>query len=172
MASRGNINSRMAVMGLGLIDAWQGLAALGMATYSKSPAATAFWLVRWDVVSKKSMPALLDTIKPNSVLLHSSAVHTAALSLDASAVLEMVRQTAGSLADLDAPLSESGLDSLGAIELRNMLQNAAGKTLSVPATLLFEHPTVRQVIAHLAQSSAPRTKESPAVSLQVVLDTL
>jgi acyl carrier protein/NAD(P)-dependent dehydrogenase (short-subunit alcohol dehydrogenase family) len=50
--------------------------------------------------------------------------------------------------DLDRPLNELGLDSLMAVELRNRLGSALGSTL--PATLLFEYPSVRGLAEYLA----------------------
>jgi len=46
-------------------------------------------------------------------------------------------------------LFELGLDSLGAVELRNRLAAALGKTLR--ATLLFDFPTLEALAAHVAQ---------------------
>jgi len=60
-------------------------------------------------------------------------------------VLELVRRTAGGAVDADAPLMEAGVDSLGAVELRSQLQQAAGVDVKLPSTLVFDHPTVRQL---------------------------
>ena len=51
---------------------------------------------------------------------------SAACGVSLEAVLEMVKRTAGGSVDADAPLMEAGVDSLGAVELRNQLQGAAG----------------------------------------------
>ena len=49
--------------------------------------------------------------------------------------------------ELDQPLHDLGLDSLMAVELRNLLGVAIEAEL--PATLLFEHPSVSALVDHL-----------------------
>ena len=61
----------------------------------------------------------------------------------------MVRAHGGRRVDADAPLMEAGVDSLGAVELRNQLQRAVGDGVSLSSTLMFDHPTARQVAMHL-----------------------
>jgi NADPH:quinone reductase-like Zn-dependent oxidoreductase/acyl carrier protein len=51
---------------------------------------------------------------------------------------------------VDKPLSELGLDSLMAVELRNSLSGAMGQTL--PATLAFQYPTVEGIVGYLESS--------------------
>jgi len=71
---------------------------------------------------------------------------------------------------LDRGLFELGLDSLTAVELRGHLSAALG--LSLPATLLYEHPTVRELAGHLhselfheaAAPSQPRVDENGLLS--------
>ena len=66
-----------------------------------------------------------------------------------------VRRRAAVVLDVDdpeqievgQPLHDMGLDSLMAVELRNSLRDATGADL--PATLLFEQPTVQALVDHL-----------------------
>jgi hypothetical protein len=52
----------------------------------------------------------------------AAAGPAAAVSLET--VLALAARTAGGAVDADTPLLEAGLDSLGAVELRNQLQQA------------------------------------------------
>ena len=59
------------------------------------------------------------------------------------------------------PLNEIGLDSLMAVELRNALTRSLGRSL--PATLLFDHPTLDALTTYLlaALELEPDEPENP-----------
>ncbi|MBE3014058.1 SDR family NAD(P)-dependent oxidoreductase [Microbispora sp. NEAU-D428] len=65
----------------------------------------------------------------------------------ASRVAEVLGLPGGARVPEDRGLFDLGLDSLTAIELRNRLGEEAGERL--PATVLFDHPTVRELTAYL-----------------------
>ena len=46
--------------------------------------------------------------------------------LSSDAIFDMVQRVAGQPVDMDVPLMEAGIDSLGAVELHNQLQQAVG----------------------------------------------
>jgi acyl carrier protein len=72
----------------------------------------------------------------------------------------------------DQPIAELGLDSLMALEIKNVLQSAAGAAL--PSTFLFDYPTLDQAVGFLstliaANSSDAIEKTDPAGYEEIVL---
>ena len=61
---------------------------------------------------------------------------------------------AGTRVDPRRGFSDLGVDSLLAVDLRNRLGSALD--VSLPATLLFDHPNLEALVAHLAQTVLAR----------------
>ncbi|MBZ6232803.1 SDR family NAD(P)-dependent oxidoreductase, partial [Streptomyces olivaceus] len=64
--------------------------------------------------------------------------------------------------DADQPFGELGFDSLTAVELRNLVQARTG--LAMPASLVFDYPTVGHVARHLSAVFGDARPEVPAAA--------
>jgi acyl carrier protein len=95
----------------------------------------------------------------------------------AALVLDVVRRHVrtvlgfpdGQAVEADKPFKDFGFDSLTAVEFRNAL--AAETGVRLPATLVFDHPTPHELVAHLHRELAP-ADDDPATALLRGLDHL
>eukprot|EP00966_Prymnesium_polylepis_P105868 2451447-Prymnesium_polylepis.1 len=153
MAARGTASERVAAMeatsGFRRIQLAQGLAALANVTRQGPPSVLGVVPVTWSRLLDRgtAVPALLQGFAP----VAQQRTHAASIAVPTQggvtleAVLELAQRTAGNVVEADAPLMEAGIDSLGAVELRNQLQGAAGAGATLPSTVVFDHPTARQL---------------------------
>eukprot|EP00397_Hematodinium_sp_SG-2012_P000375 GEMP01000375.1.p1 GENE.GEMP01000375.1~~GEMP01000375.1.p1 ORF type:complete len:1958 (+),score=269.15 GEMP01000375.1:727-5874(+) len=65
-----------------------------------------------------------------------------------SLVLELIQKSLGYDVDSDQPLAGAGIDSLFAIEFRNLLA-AEFPSIVIPSTLIFDYPTVDDIASFL-----------------------
>ncbi|KAK9829172.1 hypothetical protein WJX72_004291 [[Myrmecia] bisecta] len=70
-----------------------------------------------------------------------------------SQVLGAVKIITGVDISLDAPLMSAGLDSLGSVELRKELISIT--TLDLPATLVFDYPSIHDIVEYILNEFAP-----------------
>ena len=176
MAAAGVAASRLAASGFELISAAHGLAAMQAAARDGSSAVLGVVPLVWSRYlgggGSSVVPSFLEAFAPRGGGAFGGKEGSAAAATDAhsggggggvslEAVLEMARRTAGGEVDSDAPFMEAGVDSLGAVELRNQLQRAAGSGLALPSTIVFDHPTARSLASFLA----PRTADEPPEQL-------
>jgi len=172
MASGGGVNARLKAQGLGLIELAQGLAALEAAVGAGGPSVVAMMPVSWGRMlgGGSAIPAFLSSfalLQRSAAPAAASTLTVMAASVGLDAVMTLVQRTAGGSVDADAPLMSAGLDSLGAVELRNGLQMAVGEGVTLPSTLVFDHPTARQLATFLAAAHKPEPLRRPSAAAPV-----
>jgi pimaricinolide synthase PimS1 len=114
------------------------------------------------------MPALIVEPPP---LLHDPDPVLAADLLDAvlDAVADLLAVPPEDV-DPDDGFFQIGLDSLQAVKLRTRLEDITGTELST--TVLFDHPTARQLAEHLAQSPVTHATPTPETPLPLEPESL
>ena len=75
-------------------------------------------------------------------------------------VLSCTESILGSRPDLSTPLTAAGIDSLGAVELRNVLQEQF--SIELAATVLYDYPTVAEISGHVASLCSLPSQDSTA----------
>lgn len=81
----------------------------------------------------------------------SAAAHAEQVAAHVAATVSEILGTSD--IDPQQPLMAAGLDSLGAVELRNSLEGRLG--LQLPGTLVFDYPTVAALAGYLASRLEP-----------------
>jgi 3-oxoacyl-(acyl-carrier-protein) synthase/acyl carrier protein len=137
--------------GLRRLGLAEGLAALEEALHPNSPSMLGVALVQWVKLMGDSMPApafLSDVIQchPKASPTSPEATQSKGAQISLDGIMTIVQRTAAQLVEADAPLMSAGIDSLGAVELRNQLQSAVGNSMTLSSTVVFDHPTARQLL--------------------------
>jgi acyl transferase domain-containing protein/NADPH:quinone reductase-like Zn-dependent oxidoreductase/NAD(P)-dependent dehydrogenase (short-subunit alcohol dehydrogenase family)/SAM-dependent methyltransferase len=194
-AAKLGVAHRLAGTGMGEIKPAEGLAALGWMLDSRRNR-VAVLPIDWPVFgAQPGLPPLFNELNPQaakraasgssvkSPLAKSTSAGTAGKStttlattlaglaptrrgpwLESLVAEEAQRLIGGGTLPPETALTELGLDSLLAIELRNRLGTLIGASL--PATLIFDHPSVRALGAHLLSlfdlPTSPDAQQAPA----------
>ena len=175
-AAERNVEARTSVQGLGSIAPKKGLLALqrilrqnpievGVAPINWTRYAQQFAgarapffaeLIASAPVEVASKPVVSSKKTPPKILeqLHSAPAHlrkNILLGYVKDQALRVLGLESSQPLDKEQPLQKMGLDSLMAVELRNVLGKGLDLKRALPATLLFDYPTVTAVADYLAQ---------------------
>jgi len=140
---------------MGLISLSEGVSAFHASLTPHGPAVVALVILTWGkfLGMMPDVPFLLKGFASRKVITITDAPTGEKKIVTLDMIRETLKQTTGSDIDPDAPLMESGLDSLGAVELGNQLQAQSGQKL--PSTLIFDYPTARQLSGYFAETTSP-----------------
>jgi acyl carrier protein len=166
-----NVGERIALEGAGLIAPEDGLRALDALMRQNRPQVAVLridWPKMRSWLSTAAIPPLLSRMAGEMRAVSPSAKsptaepelaqrlsetpqnqRRAVLSDHVRAQAVKVLRLDASQIDPEQPLNTLGLDSLMAVELRNILARSVGRAL--PATLLFDHPSVDALTDFLAR---------------------
>ena len=159
---------------MGLIPISAGLSALADAIKSGTAllAAVPFKWPTFIQAMRKPVPQLFEEHMPSqasqSTLAPSKARAAAAVDMSATKarVQDAVSKILGIPVSENEPLMAAGLDSLGAVELRNRLEGSFG--MQLPSTLVFDYPTISALSGFMAGKIgqlAPDSDDSPSAEL-------
>ncbi|KAF8821373.1 putative type I fatty acid synthase, partial [Cardiosporidium cionae] len=95
----------------------------------------------------------------DSTLLLKSISRTDRYSVVSSTVLELTSAALGTSSAplMNAPLQELGIDSIGAVDLRNAISSRLG--VKLPATAMFDYPTLNALIEFINNTLAEQYSE-------------
>ncbi|CAL5223543.1 g6075 [Coccomyxa viridis] len=86
----------------------------------------------------------------------------------AAKLMAILLEVVGATVSETEPLMEAGLDSLGAVELRNAI--SAAFAVDVPATVAFDYPTVAALASHISSKVAPQQARVALATTAVDVD--
>ena len=193
IAAERNVSSRAALQGLGAMSPQDGLALLEKILAGPAAQITAspiYWPIFLrayangvpqpflaEIAAKETVQIAPSTPTPAAAApaaVRMEKIRAAAPAKQRAMLLDFVRETAARVLSLNdeqaipdqKPLNEMGLDSLMAVELRNLLDEGLGLKQSLPATLIFNYPTAAAIAEFLAREILPAAPVDAPATVQ------
>ena len=153
MAADESVNARIQASGIGLISLEQGTLALHATLHPAVSGVMSLLVLTWSkfLGLLPSVPALVANYASRKGTATAGGPQGEVKQVTLEMIQQTLKSTTGGDVDPDAPLMESGLDSLGAVELGNQLQAQSG--LALPSTLIFDYPTARQLAGYFEEQA-------------------
>lgn len=111
-----------------------------------------------------NLDSIDDSVEESQESDRHSARETRGTTFSKQRILEQVLDIAqvvhGSQLDAEAPLVQAGMDSLATVELSQRLGNVFG--VSLPATLVFDYPTVASIASFIGHKLGAAAVEEMA----------
>jgi thioredoxin reductase/aryl carrier-like protein len=170
MAVRHDAAKRAQAAGFGTISNQLGADVLEQLILSHKHGTVCVSPIEWEHIALDT--PMISRLKPKNTNSNSNQSIESSSHVDPTDLLNLIRQAAAdtigrTIAD-DAPLLESGLDSIGSVSLRNKIASRLNVELS--SAFVFEYPDINSMVRYISSLSSRVVRKNIADNNQTLSD--